>query len=56
MVLKVVRGKILETLKLRLSPVACGPVLELAGRGDSVGLSKIMIILQITYAFRYYQK
>src|SRR5580692_10074542 len=29
MVLKVVRGKILETLELWCSPTACGPVLEL---------------------------
>ena len=56
MVLKVVRGKILETLELWCSPTARSSVLELRQEGFAIGLSKNTIILQITSAFRYYRE
>jgi hypothetical protein len=40
MVLKVVRGKILETLELAGSPAACGSVLELPAGGVAIRIVK----------------
>jgi hypothetical protein len=56
MVLKVVRGKILETLELPCSPTARGAVLELPMAGAVMRLLKNAIILQITSTFQYYRE
>src|SRR5271155_4102960 len=56
MVLKVVRGKILETLELSLSAEARGAVLELPMAGAVVRLLKNAIILQITSTLQYYRE
>jgi hypothetical protein len=56
MVLKVVRGKVLETLELRGSPTACGVVLELPMAGAAMRWLKNEIILQITSTFQYYRE
>jgi hypothetical protein len=56
MVLKVVRGKILETLELSLSAEASVAVLELPMAGAVVRLLKNAIILQITSTFQYYRE
>jgi len=56
MVLKVVRGKILETLELRGSPTACGTVLELQITGATMRRLKNALILQITSTFQYYRE
>ena len=56
MVLKVVSGKILETLELQWSVVACGAVLELPTTGGVTRLLKNAIILQIISTFQYYRE
>jgi hypothetical protein len=56
MVLKVVRGKILETLELWCSPKACGVVSELPMAGAAMRWLKNAIILQITSTFQYYRE
>jgi hypothetical protein len=56
MVLKVVRGKILETLELRGLPAVRGTVSELRRTGAVIRLQKNAIILKITSTFKYYRK
>jgi hypothetical protein len=51
MVLKVVRGKILETLELQGSSTACSAVIELPIAGAAMRRLKNAIILQITSTF-----
>jgi hypothetical protein len=56
MVLKVVRGKILETLELQGLPTACSAVIELPIAGAVMRRLKNTIILQITSTFQYYRE
>src|ERR1700678_1791170 len=56
MVLKIVRGKILETLELQWSAAACGAVLKPQTTGAVTRLLKNAIILQIISTFQYYHE
>ena len=56
MVLKVVRGKILETLELAGSPNGVQFRFGAAAGGVAIRLSKNEIISQITSAFQYYRE